>query len=226
MKLLVEKNIFTKEQNDSLLGATGDARRALMQDYGKEIFGNDPDYSAFEQTLVDSLDQYGPDTAQNLFIAFLQKKNGVNYNLDRAKSDLLYRIFINNESAVRTPASNFWLYNPRSYDGSEFKIKALAFLGSPEAEQYGNKKNKPTQEILNTTDDSKIEALLNAWQTNDPYDPKSKTMANPDASRSGSRHHSPVNKSAVLDFLKDLVNSGADADGKLQQAIDYLSKAD
>lgn len=128
----------------------------------------DPDFQAYKTILVDSFEEFGTDTSSNRFLQFLVNKNNVNYNLTQEKAQLVNNILVNNESATRSPAKNFWLYDPRSYNGPLYKIKALAFLWKPESSKYGNKKDIPSlrDKILNSTDEVEIENLIDAWGKN------------------------------------------------------------
>ena len=130
MKLLVEKNILTSEEQDKFnkLKAGSIDKRDAYFELAKQRFGNDPDFDAYQTVLVDTFEKYGTDTSINRFLQFVVNKSNVDYNLTPEKAELVNNILINNESAVRTPAKNFWLYNPQSYNGPLYKIKALAFL--------------------------------------------------------------------------------------------------
>lgn len=169
MKLLVEKNILTSEEQDKFnkLKAGSIDKRDAYFELAKQHFGNDPDFDAYQTVLVDTFEKYGTDTSINRFLQFVVNKSNVDYNLTPEKAELVNNILINNESAVKTPAKNFWLYNPQSYNGPLYKIKALAFLSKPESDNYGDKKTKASirDKILQSTDQNEIENLISQWNT-------------------------------------------------------------
>ena len=166
---LVEKNILSNAESAELLTRSGSDKTAYLKYMAKKNFGTDPDYSVYEGTLIDSMETYGTDTAQNKFLQYIVTKSGVPFNMKQSQPYLIYKLLDNAESNVVTGAAaqKSWLYNPNSYNGSDFKIKALAFLSSKDAERYGDLKARPTQKILNTTDDELIKTLLSNWQTKD-----------------------------------------------------------
>ena len=166
---LVEKSILSTKETDELLTKSGDVKHKYLVSKAKEKFGKDLDFPVYSDVLVDSMEQYGVDTAQNRFLQYIVTKNGTPFNMKRSQPYLIYRILNNAEANVTTGAAakSSWLYNPNSYNGTDFKIKALAFLSSKDSAKYGDPKTKPTQKILNTTDDDEIEAILSNWQTKD-----------------------------------------------------------
>ena len=167
--ILLEKNILSSKEADELLTKSGSAKSKYLAAKAKEKFENDPDFPVYSEVLVDSMEHYGTDTAQNRFLQYIVTKNGTPFNMKRGQPYLIYNILNNAEANVTTGAvaKSSWLYNPNSYNGSDLKLKALAFLSSKDAARYGDPKTKPTQKILNTTDDAEIETILSNWQTKD-----------------------------------------------------------
>ena len=168
MKLL-EKQLLTDEEYTNLNQLSGSERKNELTRLAEKYFGENPDYEAMKGSLVDSFLEYGTNTSQNKFLLFANTKGDTALKCTADQMWLIYTLIQNSETNVVTGkvAQTSWLYDPRSYNGSDFKIKALAFLASDEAEDYGDIRRKPTKEILATTDDNEIEKLLSNWQTKD-----------------------------------------------------------
>lgn len=166
---LLEKQLLTDEEYTNLNQLSSSERKDELTRLAEKYFGENPDYQAMKGPLVDSFFEYGTNTSQNKFLLFANTKGDTALNCTAEQMWLVYRLIQNSETNVVTGkvAQNSWLYNSRSYNGSEFKIKALAFLASEEAEDYGDPRRKPTKEILATTNDDEIERLLSNWQTKD-----------------------------------------------------------
>lgn len=203
---LVEKNILSKAEAAELLTRSGKDKTAYLDYIAKKNFGNDSDYAVYRETLLDSMETYGTDTAQNKFLQYVVTKSGVPFHMKQGQPYLIYKLLDNAEANIVTGAAaqKSWLYTPNSYNGSDFKIKALAFLSSRDAEKYGNLKTRPTQEILNTTDDELIKTLLSNWQTKDGEQEEKHH-------RSSSRKSSPVSL-----FSKDSKKVAEDKAQKLE----------
>lgn len=207
--ILLEKNILSAEEASELLTKRGNDKTKFLKSKIQERFGNDPDYNVYFEVLLDSMEEYGTDTAQNRFLQYIVTKGGTPFNMKSSQPYLIYSILNNAEANVTTGAAakSSWLYNPNSYNGSDFKIKALAFLSSKDAENYGDPKTKPTQKILNTTDDTEIETLLSNWQTKDGTQTNSRY--------SGRRYSSSRGNSKSL-FPKDSAKVAQDKTQKLE----------
>lgn len=213
MKLL-EKNILSKAESAELLTKSGKDKTDYLRYIARKNFKNDPDYNVYEETLIDSMERYGTDTAQNKFLQYIVTKSGVPFNMKQNQPYLIYKLLDNAESNVVTGAAaqKSWLYNPNSYNGSDFKIKALAFLSSKDAEKYGNLKDRPTQKILNTTDDELIKTMLSNWQTKDGEQEKRHSRSSSSKSSSTSLFNKDSKKVAEdkaqkLELIKNIYSS-------------------
>lgn len=225
--ILVEKNLLSAKETDELLTKRGSDKTKYLASKAKEKFGNDPDYDVYSDVLVDSLEQYGTDTAQNKFLQYIVTKSAIPFNMQKSQPYLIYNILNNAEANVTTGAAakSSWLYNPNAYNGSDFKLKALAFLSSKDAENYGDLKTKPTQKILNTTDDSEIETLLSNWQTKDGESNSRVTHRRASSKNSGATYFSKdskkvaADKAQKLNLIKDTYSSSS---ADIASAIDKV----
>lgn len=138
--------------------------------------------SKFLPIVVQSIQEDGFNTANNDFLTYLLNTNDV-VNLLNMDNITLIENFIHKED---TDIRNAWLYDARAYD-TNYKLQAMAFLSSDQANRYGDNPEKLANEILETTgnNDKAIKRMLDAWGTK-----------NTDKSR------------IVLDILKSLDASG------------------
>ena len=138
--------------------------------------------SKFLPIVVQSIQEDGFNTANNDFLTYLLNTNDV-VNLLNMDNITLIENFIHKED---TDIRNAWLYDARAYD-TNYKLQAMAFLSSDQANRYGDNPEKLANEILETTgnNDKAIKRMLDAWGTK-----------NIDKSR------------IVLDILKSLDASG------------------
>lgn len=138
--------------------------------------------SKFLPIVVQSIQENGFNTTNNDFLTYLLNTNDV-VNLLNMDNITLIENFIHKED---TDIRNAWLYDARAYD-TNYKLQAMAFLSSDQANRYGDNPEKLANEILETTgnNDKAIKRMLDAWGTK-----------NTDKSRT------------VLDILKSLDASG------------------
>lgn len=138
--------------------------------------------SKFLPIVVQSIQENGFNTTNNDFLTYLLNTNDV-VNLLNMDNITLIENFIHKEN---TDIRNAWLYDARAYD-TDYKLQAMAFLSSDQANRYGDNPEKLADEILETTgnNDKAIKRMLDAWGTK-----------NTDKSRT------------VLDILKSLDASG------------------
>lgn len=120
--------------------------------------------SKFLPIVVQSIQEDGFNTTNNDFLTYLLNTNDV-VNLLNMDNITLIENFIHKEN---TDIRNAWLYDARAYD-TDYKLQAMAFLSSDQANRYGDNPEKLADEILETTgnNDKAIKRMLDAWGTKD-----------------------------------------------------------
>ncbi len=120
--------------------------------------------SKFLPIVVQSIQENGFNTTNNDFLTYLLNTNDV-VNLLNMDNITLIENFIHKEN---TDIRNAWLYDARAYD-TNYKLQAMAFLSSDQANRYGDNPEKLASEILETTgnNDKAIKRMLDAWGTKD-----------------------------------------------------------
>lgn len=116
--------------------------------------------------LVKEVDARGFDTIDNPLLIFATNNKGGN-PITEEQASLIQQLALKNilnKQLLENTAS--WLYNPRAYEGSPYKIKALVFLTNKnQYSKYGDNPEGLIQEIIQTNDDERIKELLDNWQT-------------------------------------------------------------
>lgn len=123
--------------------------------------------------IIDTIQDYGLDTAQNRFLYFAaspklyQADFVVPYEPARwIQKELQARDQQNINSDWNK--TSLWMFNSQSYQGDKFKIKALLLLSDPdEAERFGDLKTRPFDAIIKASSRKEVEDILQNWATKD-----------------------------------------------------------
>lgn len=127
--------------------------------------------------IVQSIIDYGVDTAKNKFLSFVNSTN-----LDKLKNPipLEHGKMIMNElqsgdmkvpTGIGSHAGGSgdkagWLFDDRTYQGDIYKLQALLLLSDPDrAVDFGDLRTRPWEDILNAKSRMEIEQILTNWQT-------------------------------------------------------------
>lgn len=120
--------------------------------------------------IVDSIMQWGLNTAQNKFLLFAAnpKISNVVVPLDHGRmiySELQSGDLILPAGLKNIPAAS-WLFDPRTYKGDIYKLQALLLLSdTEEASKFGDVDHRPFDEVLKATSRDEVEKILSKWQT-------------------------------------------------------------
>jgi len=166
--LIFEKLIIDQQRLDEINKMSRTQRLAsikeILQD--SQYIPNQVQLKNYFDYLVGEVDSRGFDTADNPILAFAINNKGGN-PITREQAALLQNLALQNildKQLIENTSS--WLYNPRAYDGSDYKIKALVFLTNKnQYSRYGENPESIIQEIIQTSDDGRIKELLDNWQT-------------------------------------------------------------
>lgn len=171
MKLLIEELVIPPDLNSKYNKMDGRQKADFIY---KEIFANPSTIKnnkliqaikkdIYREDLVDSIINKGWESNSNPFLAFMiNNKNNFIMNKNQAK---LIRSLL--ESNYIKPDLAF-LYEPTTYNSTDFKIKTLAFLHSADAKKYGSDVSNIINEVKNERDERKIKNLITSWQSKDP----------------------------------------------------------
>lgn len=168
--MIFEKLIIDQQRLDEINKMSRTQRlesiKEILQD--SQYIPNQGQLKNYFDYLVGEVDSRGFDTADNPILAFAINNKGGN-PITREQAALLQNLAIQNvldKQLIENTSS--WLYNPRAYDGSGYKIKALVFLTNKnQYSRYGENPEGIIQEIMQTSDDERIKELLDNWQTRD-----------------------------------------------------------
>lgn len=180
--------------------------------------------------------QYGIDTAQNHLLYFVSNpkisKVQVPFECGKMIQKELQTHDLNDIYNPKAHASE-WLYDPRTYDGDIYKLKALFFLSDwDEAVKYGDINKRPFEEVLNATSKSEIETILSNWQTKDGSEEYSRRSSRRSSNKSltksqsyfvGDKKDVMERKENILDLMADQVSA---SEKQLAKAINSVFKSD
>lgn len=147
----------------------------LIVNGNSESFPNFKDYgSAFRASILDSVNKYGYYYDNNPYLYYADAvKNTPVAKLGASASTafLLIEQLLRTNSLKINDLTIKWLTDSSSYnaDDVQYKIKALAFLSSNEAKQYGDTSDvsKIIDSIKKERSKVKIMQLLDDWQSSD-----------------------------------------------------------
>lgn len=166
--MITEKLIISQQKRDELNKMDRTERIKTI----KSIL-NDPQYipnqsqlKNYLNYLVKEVDRRGFDTIDNPLLIFAINNKGGN-PITEEQASLIQQLALQNVLDKQLLENNAsWLYNPRAYKGSPYKIKALVFLtNKSQYSKYGDNPEGLVQEIIQTDNDERIKELLDNWQT-------------------------------------------------------------
>lgn len=156
--------------------------RKAIEDFTKNsnIF-NQETISQIRPLLVDTIQQFGLDTARNKFLYFAASPE-----LYRADFAVPYEParMIQKELQARDQQdidsdwneTSLWMFNSQAYQGDKFKIKALLLLSdSDDAERFGDLETRPFDAVIKASSRKEVEDILQNWATKDGSESYSKS---------------------------------------------------
>lgn len=175
MKILLEADIFQRidgYNRSDLNKASGDARTDLIIDLLKQAYGEN-DYIKYINTdnkdtnildiIVRSINNKGSDTNNNRSLFLIDEIIDSNKEpLPREGFQLASQLLQNNKLDFENNAN--WLLDKTSYNPL-YKAKALAFLHTADATNYGDNPDEAIKDISEMSDEAEIKNYLSNWQT-------------------------------------------------------------
>ena len=191
--------------------------RKAIEDFTKnsDIF-NQQTISQIRPLLVDTIQQFGLDTARNRFLYFAAspKLYQADFEVPYEPARMIQKeLQAKDQQAINSNwnKTSLWMFNPQAYKGDIFKIKALLLLSDPdEAERFGDLKTRPFDAVIKASSRKEVENILQNWATKDGSESHSKSYR---ARKNSSR------------FDKDVPESREEWIKQLQTFIANINKA-
>lgn len=219
---LYEDTILTPEEEDKYLKLSGARKINFIYKIinSKDRIPNQNSIKNYISVIYDSINEDGFDTDTNPFLDFVRSQSNT-VNLNSQQAALIRNLLKSGALDLSKTAQTQWLYDKNAYNGSDYKIKALAFITGPKAEAYGNTEQVPSvvTMILKAKDDDKIKSILGNWQTKNGEDTTVKKVS----TRATAKTNFPTDKpdvAAMKDkLLTDIQNTVSNTKADLIKAI-------
>lgn len=229
MKLLIEKLIVDKDVADNLDRTDPEMIMRIVND--TSIFPNsNGELNSFKEVIVDSIKNYGLDTANNKFLNFVVSPNIEKLgkgDLSKAYAQVVQKAF--QENSIKLAPGSFasqWLWDKRAYDGHVSKLNALIILSDPEeADKYADPKTRKDllPKLLAVRTQKDIADVLDNWQTRDGTDSRNVGFRGGKHSGAGKGEKvesEEVTKKKLYNIVKGLNNTYDDS--MVNKAIDKI----
>ena len=209
------------------------SRAIKMLEEGRSEFF--PNYNSMGETLQrvlkTSIMENGIDTADNKFLNYAKQAQNTDINKmgnEGYEGLEILRQFLQS-GVVYLPTNNlsnnnqlYWVFEPASFrsDDPTYKIKALAFMTSEKANNWGNPKTKPIKAMVNTAKKADLIRIINSWVTKDGKEQnpglsgRRRTASTTGKAKGESGLEAAENNSQTLKEFSKLLKAQSDANDK------------
>lgn len=167
MKIIKEELLLKPEEitelnklkgRDYAQGQIDKLKQIFKSKYDSIINTSDQDTNILHEVL-NSINNYGWDTNNNKTLSFVEK---MNKPLPREGFKAISQSL--QSGVIRLENNTDWILEKDSYSPT-FKVKALAFLSSDKATQFGDNPKSAKEQVKRMNDENQIKAFLSNWQT-------------------------------------------------------------